>query len=233
MATVAFLLAFFRAAPPVTRPMALCLWSTVAAGGAAMAAGIATGATVLTPLLVLQIFAASSGFGLALRRGHYDLVLSRGVGVPGLMIAHWLASMAPGLAAWIAAAILERLLSRGTPAALTSGSMLAFLLASSIPWALTTTLPRFGAAIGWLVILVTSLAMAPAGQLHLLDALHAPRPSALGALAVVAYPMGLLGVDATQLPAGTMGPGLACAAGSMLGALAWHRRAEVPLEAAS
>ena len=48
-----------------------------------MAAGLVSGRTVLTPLLVLQIFAASSGFDLALRRGHYDLVLSRGVRPPG------------------------------------------------------------------------------------------------------------------------------------------------------
>src|SRR5688572_5412482 len=104
MASVVFLVAFFRAAPPVTRPMVLCLWGTVLLGGVALAAGVAGGATVLTPLLVLQIFAASSGFGLAMRRGHYDLVLSRGVGLARLMTAHWLASIAPGLAAWLAVA---------------------------------------------------------------------------------------------------------------------------------
>lgn len=233
MASVAFLVAFFRAAPPVTRPMVLCLWGTAALGSVAMAAGVADGATVLTPLLVLQIFAASSGFGLAMRRGHYDLVLSRGIGVTGLMTAHWLASIAPGLGAWLAVALLERLLTSGGPAALTSGSVLAFLLASSLPWALTTPLPRFAAAIGWLVLLVTSLAVVPSGQLRLLDALRDPRPSVLGAVAVVSYPMGLLGDDAMRLPAGTAGPGLVCAIGSMLGALAWHRRAEVPLEASA
>lgn len=233
MATVPFLLAFFRAAPPVTRPMVLCLWSTALAGCAAMAAGVATAATVLTPLVVLQIFAASSGFGLALRRGHYDLVLSRGVGVTGVMTAHWVASITPGLGAWGAVAACERMLARGALEALTSGTVFAFMLASSLPWGLTTTLPRFGAAIGWLVMLVTSLAVVPSGQQHLLEALRAPHPTALGALAVVAYPMGLLGIDATQLPAGTMSPGLTCALAAMTGALAWHRRAEVPLETAA
>jgi hypothetical protein len=233
VATLTFLVAFFRAAPPVTRPMVLCLWGTVGLGGVALAAGVAGGATVLTPLLVLQIFAASSGFGLAMRRGHYDLVLSRGVSLAGLMAAHWLASIAPGLTAWLAVAALERLLSPAGAEALTSGSVLAFLLASSLPWALTTPLPRFGAAIGWLVLLVTSLAVVPSGQLQLVDALRGPRPTALGALAVVTYPMGLLGLDAARLPAGTVSPGLVCALGSMLGALAWHRRAEVPLETAA
>jgi len=88
-------------------------------------------------------------------------------------------------------------------------------------------------ALTFLVLLVTSLAVMPSGQLQLIDALRASHPSALGALAVVAYPMGLLGVDALQLPAGTLSPGLACAAGAMLGALAWHRHAEVPLETAA
>jgi hypothetical protein len=231
--SVIFLVAFFRAAPPVTRPMVLCLWGTAGLGSMAMAAGVAGGATVLTPLLVLQIFAASSGFGLAMRRGHYDLVLSRGIGVSGLMTAHWLASIAPGLGAWLAVALIERFVASDHRAALTSGSVLAFLLASSLPWALTTPLPRFAAAIGWLVLLVTSLAVVPSGQLRLLDALRDRRPSVLGAVAVVTYPMGLLGDDATRLPVGTAGPGLACAIGSMLGALAWHRRAEVPLEASA
>jgi hypothetical protein len=233
VASIVFLAAFFRAAPPVTRPMVSCLWGTAVLGSVAMAAGVANGATVLTPLLVLQIFAASSGFGLAMRRGHYDLVLSRGIGITGLMTAHWLASIAPGLCAWFAVALLERLVASGEPAALTSGSALAFLLASSVPWALTTPLPRFAAAIGWLVLLVTSLVVVPSGQMRLLDALRDRRPSVLGAVAVVTYPMGLLGDDAMRLPAGTAAPGLACAIGSMVGALAWHRRAEVPLEASA
>lgn len=233
MAPVVFLIAFFRAAPPVTRPIVLCLWGTALLGSLALVAGIANGASVLTPLLVFQIFAASSGFGLAMRRGHYDLLLSRGIGVTEVMLAHWLASIAPGAGAWLAVAALERLVSTGQPAALTSGSVLAFLLASSLPWALTTSLPRFAAAIGWLVLLVTSLAVVPSGQLRLIDAQRAPRPSALGALAVVAYPIGLLGEDAMKMPAGTATPGLACAFGSMLGALAWHRHAEVPLETAT
>jgi hypothetical protein len=120
-----FLAAFFRAAPPVTRPMVLCLAATAALGSVAMSAGVATGASVLTPLLVLHIFAASSGFGLATRRGHYDLVLSRGVSVTGLMIAHWLASIAPGVAAWLAVAVFEPLVSTDAPAALTSVSVYA------------------------------------------------------------------------------------------------------------
>jgi hypothetical protein len=231
--SVRFLVAFFRAAPPVTRPIVLSLWTTAGAGALALAARMVDGATVLTPLLVLQIFAASSGFGLAMRRGHYDLVLSRGVSTTQLMAAHWLASIAPGLAAWLAVAVVEPLFAYGSTTALSSGSVVAFLLASSFPWAFTTPLPRFAAAIGWLVLLVTSLAIAPAGQQHLMASLRAGQPNALGAVAVVAYPMGLLGIDAMALPAGTLAPGLGGALLSMVAAMAWHRRAEVPLETAA
>ena len=114
MATVLFLVAFFRAAPPVTRPIVLALWASAAVGSAAMAAGLVPGRTVLTPLLVLQIFAASSGFNLALRRGYYDLVLARGVPAPGLLAAHWAASIAPGIAIWLIVAALEPLVSSAT-----------------------------------------------------------------------------------------------------------------------
>ena len=233
MATLVFLVAFFRAAPPVTRPIASALWTSAAVGSAAMAAGLVSGRTVLTPLLVLQIFAASSGFGLALRRGFYDLVLARGVPAPELLAAHWIASIAPGVTVWLVVALLEPFVSSAPPAALTSGSLMALGLASSLPWALTTPLPRFAAAIGWLMLLVTSLAVVPSGQADLVTALRAPRASLLGALAVVAYPMELIGMDAFALPAGTVSPGLVCGIVSVAAALAWHRRTLAPLETAT
>jgi hypothetical protein len=233
VATFLFLVAFFRAAPPVTRPIALALWSSTAVGCAAMAAGLVPGRSVLTPLLVLQIFAASSGFELAMRRGYYDLVLSRGISAVGLLTAHWVASIVPGVAAWLTVAVIEPIASDAAPAALTSGSLVALLLASSVPWALTTPLPRFAAAIGWLMLLVTSLAVVPSGQADLAAALRASQPSLLGALAVVAYPMELIGMDVVQLPAGTLGPGLVCAGASVTAALLWHRRTHAPLETAA
>jgi len=233
LATLLFLVAFFRAAPPVTRPIVLALWASAAVGSAAMAAGLVSGRTVLTPLLVLQIFAASSGFNPALRRGYYDLVLARGVPAPGLLAAHWAASIAPGIAIWLIVAVLEPLVSSAPPAALTSGSVVALALASSLPWALTTPLPRFAAAIGWLMLLVTSLAVVPSGQADLVMALRAPRASVLGTLAVVAYPMELIGMDALALPAGTVSPGLVCGVLSVAAALLSHRWTHAPLETAA
>jgi hypothetical protein len=231
--TVIFVAAFFRAAPPVTRPIVMALWAVAAAGCVAMAAGLAPGRTVLTPLLVLQIFAASSGFGHSLRRGYYDLLLARGVPAIGMLTAHWVASIAPGVAAWLLVAGLEHVVSGAEPAAMTSGSLVALALASTLPWAVTTPLPRFAAAIGWLVLLVTSLAVVPSGQAELVAALQAPDASLLGALAIVAYPMALIGLDAARLPVGTIGPGLLVALAAVSAALLWYRRTDAPLETAA
>ena len=232
MAGAWFVFTFFRVVPPVTRPIAGCLWLAAAGGAAAISAGVAAGAAALTPLLVLQIFAASSGFDRSARRGYYDLLLSRGISPSGVLAAHWMASIAPGLAAWLAVAAVERLTGTASPAALASGSLLALTLVSSLPWAITAPLPRFAAAIGWLVLLVTSLAVVPSGQANLLAALRAPHPSPLGALALVVYPMGALGMPASRLPIGTVGPGLACALASVVIAMLWYGRRDTPLESA-
>ena len=233
MARAWFVFTFFRVVPPVTRPIAGCLWLAAAGGAAAIVTGLASGEAALTPLLVLQIFAASSGFDRSARRGYYDLLLSRGISPSRVLAAHWVASVAPGLAAWLAVAAAERLTGTAAPAALASGSLLALALVSSLPWAITAPLPRFAAAIGWLVLLVTSLAVVPSGQANLLAALRAPQPSPLGALALVAYPMGALGMPASRLPLGTVGPGLTCALASVAVAMLWYRRRGTPLDSAS
>jgi hypothetical protein len=120
--------------------------------------------------------------------------------------------------------------SSAPPAALTSGSLIALGLASSLPWALTTPLPRFAAAIGWLLLLVTSLSMAPSGQADLVRALRAPDASLQGAMAVVAYPMALIGLDAGELPIATLAPAVGVAIASVAVTLARHRRTHAPLE---
>jgi hypothetical protein len=229
MPALTFLLAFFRVAPPVTRPLLAFLWLTAGAGCLAVAAGASRVETALTPVLVLQIFAASSGFRSAARRGFYDLALSRGISPVRLLVGHWIASIAPGVAAWLAIALVDRIVAPGARA-MTSGSLLALTLASTIPWGITSGLPRFAAGIGWLVILVTSLAIVPSGQLELMAAARAPHPSALGAVAVIVYPIALLGIDVGHLPIATVAPGLSCALLSMVMAIGIHGRAQIPLE---
>ena len=151
MPTVIFVAAFFRAAPPVTRPIVMALWAVAAAGCVAMAAGLAPGRTVLTPLLVLQIFAASSGFGHSLRRGYYDLLLARGVPAIGMLTAHWVASIAPGVAAWLLVApFASAQSSRSADAAPKSGA--AALNLNTATAAQLEALPGIGARTAQLIV---------------------------------------------------------------------------------
>jgi hypothetical protein len=54
-------------------------------------------ASALTPILLLQLFACSSGFDVPARRGHYDLLLTHGETRHRIVVGHWLASAFPGL----------------------------------------------------------------------------------------------------------------------------------------
>jgi len=223
---------FFRIVPPV--PLLVTVFSAAAlivSAGLALMAPQATPAPLPT-LLVLQIFAASSGAIGPARRGYYDALLSRGVGRAQLLWGHWMASLAPGAISWLVVAALESL-STGTrsPSALSSGSLLALWLASSLPWAGTVGLPRFAAAIAWLVVLVATLTTIPAGQSRLLAALDGGDVTGWAPLAVVVYPMGLIGRSLSSEQWLITTPALLVSVIAPAGAIAWFCRADIPLEA--
>jgi hypothetical protein len=226
------LLRFFRIVPPVPRPLVvLCVVAVAASACLALTAPARTRET-LPGLLVLQIFAASSGVLGAARRGYYDSLLSRGVGRTVLLLGHWTASIAPGLLCWLSVAALDRLVNhaRGPEGALSTGSLVAFWLASTLPWAITAALPRFAAGIGWLVGLVTALSTIPTGQTALLAALRHPDVVPWAPLAPVVYPMGLLGVELTPHQWRMVWPGLALSLLLSTVTGAWFARVDLPLE---
>lgn len=232
MASCVLLLRFFRVVPPVPRALVvLCAAAVVTSACLALTAPARTHET-LPGLLVLQIFAASSGVLGAARRGYYDSLLSRGVGRGALLLGHWMASITPGLTCWLSVATLDRLVnqSTGSRGALSTGSLVAFWLVSSLPWAITVSLPRFAAGIGWLVGLVTALSTIPAGQAALLDAVRHPDGVAWAPLAPIVYPMGLLGLELTPLQWRMVLPGLVMSLLLSIATGAWFTRADLPLE---
>jgi hypothetical protein len=77
-------------------------------------------------------------------------------------------------------------------------------------------LPRFGGAIGWLLVLVTMTTVVPAGV-----------PAWLQFLV---YPVTVVGRDVLSSP-GTVVPALTLAAAAMVAAAVWIVRMDVPLEA--
>src|SRR5688572_16282541 len=90
------------------------------------------------PLLLLQLFASSSGFLVPARRGHYDVLLTSGHARALVAGIHWMMSILPGIATWLAVAVVEIIATTGSRMVLlTSGTLAAVVLVSTIPWSAT------------------------------------------------------------------------------------------------
>jgi hypothetical protein len=190
-------------------------------------------ADAMVPVLLLQLFAVSSGFEVPARRGHYDLLLTSGHPRLTMALVHWTMSATPGAVAWMVLAAAERAVSAGLHTGLiTSGTLAAMGLVSTLPWAITVRLPRFAAGIGWLLALAMSSSI---GSSPILPS-GSPRPELAeliwSAWAVLVYPAGLVGRDLDIAQGVTAAPAVILAAGGMIAACRWVSRASVPLEAA-
>jgi hypothetical protein len=219
---------FFRVVSPLPPLMRPTFGVVFVVSAVVMAVDVEKTRPLLTPLLTLHLFACSSGFGGAARRGYYDLLLTRDGRRLGVALTHWCFSIAPGLATWLAIAGLEAFLRLGFPQhAFAGGSVAAMAVVSMLAWAFTVGLPRFSGAIGWMVTVVS------AASLWSLEVVAGPgSPVALRALALLVNPALLLGrsLDAASLlpvvpalAAGVVGMSLACA---------WIVLADYPFEAA-
>jgi hypothetical protein len=112
------------------------------------------------PLLLLQAFAASTGFVAHARRGYYDHLLTSGVPRLTAAAAHWALSAGPGISWWAVMAATEVAVA-GSSTLVTPGGVAALCLVSTLPWAGTLALPRFTAALTWLVLAVMALTIGP------------------------------------------------------------------------
>jgi hypothetical protein len=234
MRRIVFLLRFFRAVPPVPRLMAATFAAVAVAGALLVVLDTPRAAAALTPVLLLQLFAASSGFSVPARRGHYDLLLTLGESRLRIAVAHWLASILPGAAAWLVVALTELLATRGSQALLlASGSVTAFALVSTLPWAMTVALPRFSAAIGWLLILaLAAMVLARQRVAGLFGGLAGGESWIETVIALLLYPPMLVGESVAGPQGFIVLPALLVAGGAMAQAFAWIQRIDIPLEAA-
>ena len=101
-----------------TQP-ALIVWTflvVVAIGGIAIARVPSRSADLMRPVLLLQLFAASSGFEVPARRGHYDLLLTSGHRRIWVALVHWAISIAPGVLAWLLLALVDAVGEHGEAA---------------------------------------------------------------------------------------------------------------------
>lgn len=219
---------FFRVVsplPPLMRPTFVVLG---VAAASVVVLDVARTPNALMPILTLHLFAASSGFGGAARRGYYDLLLTRDDGRLAMALAHWCFSIAPGIATWLAIAGVEAAVRGGFPQhALAAGSVAAMAIVSMLGWAFTVGLPRFSGAIGWTVTVVA------AASLWSLEAVAGPgSPVALRAIAMLVNPALLLGrsLDAASLL--LLIPAISVGVVGMVTACAWIALTDYPLEAA-
>jgi hypothetical protein len=150
-------LSYFAAVTPPAAPLVVVL-AALAVGAAALELVDAGSSDwVLASILLIQLFASSTGFTRHATRGHYDPVFL-GTSRFTAALAHLTISGAPGFLAWTVAGVAEAVASQSVavPAFLPSG-WAALLLVSTVPWAASVrTAPFLGGAL-WMVISVSLL----------------------------------------------------------------------------
>ena len=225
------LVRFFVAAPPVSPMLAATFAVIVLVAATVLAMEPSRGQTVVLPVLVLQLFAAASGFGGPARRGYYDLLLTSGAGRGRVAVAHWLASVAPGVCSWFAVAALERVLIGSRGAVLASGTCAAMFLLSTLPWALSVNLPRFSASVGWLLVAVMGATLVPGPDLQRWDGALSGSGAIPASAAILVYPVAIVGHDLRLSDLPIVAPALVVGAAALGAACWWIARADFPLEA--
>ena len=191
------------------------------------------GPQALRPLALLQMLAASSGFVVAARRGHLDLLLTSGAGRIQVAVTHLGLSVLPGMIAWVALAVVEMLTRRTlAPTALASGTIVCWGLISTLAWSLTVWLPRLSGGVAWLVAIGTWLVGWPDGA----SLVQAVQYEAAGygsrALVIAFCPFVLLGRSVEGAQALAAVPATVLAVLFAAFAISRIARMDVPLESA-
>jgi hypothetical protein len=154
---------FFRIVRPVPRLIRLAFAGITLTSAAALLASHESETRVLLPVLALQMFTVSTGFIRDARRGHFDVLLTGGIGRSQAAIVYWALAALPGVMCWMTLAAID-VAANGHTGLLHAGSLTALVSVSTIPWATTVPLSRFTGAIGWLLALVIVTGLAPVSQ---------------------------------------------------------------------
>ncbi len=104
-------------------------------------------------ILLVQLFAVSTGFTRFASRGYYDPVLVSGRGRLRVAFAHFVVSALPGAWAWVVVGVAQAVKARSLDVpALRPAGWAGLLLVSTIPWALTLRLPPLSGGAIWLTL---------------------------------------------------------------------------------
>jgi hypothetical protein len=223
---------FFHVVSPVPRYLRAALAAAVVLGGWMLWLNPREVDSALGSVLLLQMCAASNGYGAAARHGWFDPLLVTGRSRGAVAGANLLAAAWPGVAAWLLLALVETVVRHGAwPAALALQRLAALALVTGVSWAAGLNLPRTGAAVLWIAGL---LALASTRMLlpHL-AALQTPPHTLIevvsDAIAFTACPFLLLGDTAAVRDPAVIVVVLTVSAGSTMAGIAWIVSRDVPL----
>lgn len=226
-------LRFLRVVPLQSPYMLLALAAVGLSSAAMIALDPTMGEDAIAPVALLQMFAASSGFAVPARRGHFDLLLTGGAPRLRIATAHLAVSILPGVALWLALGLAEMAAARTlTPRAFAPGTVFAMFMVSVLAWAITVPLPRLSGGIAWLLLIALALvgwlewrSLVTAAGTGTLD------PATLAAMYLVC-PLLLVGQRLGPVQAAALVPGVLVATGAAAAAVWWITRMDVPLESA-
>src|SRR5919106_497448 len=88
---------FFIVVPVVPRAMLAAFGVATLIGSGALVMNVQHSLRAAAPVVLLQLFAAESGFMVPPRRGYYDLLLTRGGSRFAIAAVHWAMSVLPGI----------------------------------------------------------------------------------------------------------------------------------------
>ena len=147
-------LRYFQIVPVVPPLFNVAFAIAVAAGALGLMSDKSAAIDALTPVLLLQLFVASSGFRFASRRGYYDLLLTSGTPRWQIAIAHCLISILPGIVSWVCIGAFEVAARRGGGwVSIAPGTCGAFVGASLVAWSVAVFSSRTATTVVWLLVL--------------------------------------------------------------------------------
>jgi hypothetical protein len=152
--TFVYAVRYFQIVPVVPPLFNLAFAVAVAAAALRLMSDASATVDALTPVLLLQLFVASSGFRFAARRGYYDLLLTSATPRWQVAIAHCLVSILPGIVCWACVGVLEAAANRGGAwVSITPGTCAAFIGASLVAWSVAVFSSRTATTVMWLLVL--------------------------------------------------------------------------------
>ena len=190
--TFLYAVRYFHVVPVVPPLFNIAFAVAVAAAAMRLMNDGSAGVDALTPVLLLQLFVASSGFRFAARRGYYDLLLTSSTPRWQIAFAHCLVSILPGVISWWCIGALEAAASRGMGWVwLAPGTCAAFVGASLLAWSVAAFSSRTATTVVWLLVLTIPAIARVASPVRLLGATWATADrfilAALCTTAIIAF----------------------------------------------